>query len=77
MQRSNSWRKSNKSTQVNYHAYTYRFFTQPMEDKLKITQEKSKYYNGYKGPKQTNISPGEGIDVKESVSCLPIIPCTV
>lgn len=35
---------------------------------MKISQEFSQYYNGYKGPKQSNISPGEGVDVKESVS---------
>jgi hypothetical protein len=39
-----------------------------MEQKMKISQEKSKYFNGYKWPRSTNISPGEGIDVKESVS---------
>ncbi|KAF8865729.1 Clavaminate synthase-like protein [Acephala macrosclerotiorum] len=43
------------------------FFKQSTEDKMKISQDLSKYYNGYKGPKQTNISPGEGIDVKESM----------
>jgi isopenicillin N synthase-like dioxygenase len=43
------------------------FFRQPMEDKMKISQEYSKYFNGYKWPRSTNISPGESIDVKESV----------
>lgn len=43
------------------------FFRQPMEDKMKISQEKSKYFNGYKWPRSTNISPGESVDVKESM----------
>jgi hypothetical protein len=34
---------------------------------MKISQERSKYFNGYKWPRSTNISPGESIDVKESV----------
>jgi hypothetical protein len=34
---------------------------------MKITSAQSKYFNGYKGSKQTNISPSEGIDVKETV----------
>jgi isopenicillin N synthase-like dioxygenase len=44
-----------------------RFFKQSTEDKMKITSAQSKYFNGYKGSKQTNISPSEGIDVKETV----------
>jgi hypothetical protein len=32
-----------------------------------ISQERSKHFNGYKWPRSTNISPGESIDVKESV----------
>ena len=48
-------------------AYGSRFFRQPMEEKMKISQEKSKYFNGYKWPRSTNISPGESVDVKESV----------
>jgi hypothetical protein len=39
-----------------------------MEQKMKISQQKSKYYNGYKWPRSTNISPGESVDVKETVS---------
>lgn len=35
---------------------------------MKISQEKSKFFNGYKWPRSTNISPGESVDVKESVS---------
>jgi hypothetical protein len=27
--------------------------------------EKSKYFNGWKGPRLSNISPGESVDVKE------------
>ena len=34
---------------------------------MKISQEKSKYFNGYKWPRSTNISPGESVDVKESM----------
>ncbi|KAE8450170.1 hypothetical protein EG329_006951 [Mollisiaceae sp. DMI_Dod_QoI] len=43
------------------------FFKQSTEEKMKISQEFSKYFNGYKGPRQTNISPGESVDVKESM----------
>ena len=46
------------------------FFHQPMEEKMKISQQKSKYFNGYKWPRSTNISPGESVDVKESVRTL-------
>jgi isopenicillin N synthase-like dioxygenase len=38
-----------------------------MEEKMKVSQEKSKYFNGYKWPRSTNISPGESVDVKESM----------
>jgi hypothetical protein len=38
---------------------------------MKITSAKSKYFNGYKGPRQTNISPSESVDVKESVRDFP------
>jgi hypothetical protein len=34
---------------------------------MKVRQELSKYFNGYKGPRSTNISPSESVDVKESV----------
>jgi len=44
-----------------------RFFKQSYEDKMKISSAQSKYFNGYKGSKQTNISPSEGIDIKETV----------
>lgn len=44
-----------------------RFFKQSTEDKMKVSQEFSKYFNGYKGPRSTNISPSESVDVKESV----------
>lgn len=37
---------------------------------MKVSQEKSKYFNGYKWPRSTNISPGESVDVKESVGFL-------
>lgn len=47
-----------------------RFFKQSTEDKMKVSQEFSKYFNGYKGPRSTNISPSESVDVKESVSGL-------
>jgi len=44
------------------------FFKQPMEKKMIISQERSKHFTGYKWPRSTNISPGESIDVKETVS---------
>lgn len=34
---------------------------------MKVRQELSQYFNGYKGQGTTNISPSESIDVKESV----------
>ena len=34
---------------------------------MKIHRSKSKYFNGWKGARQTNISPSESIDVNESV----------
>ncbi|KAG9231884.1 putative iron/ascorbate oxidoreductase [Amylocarpus encephaloides] len=43
------------------------FFKQPYEDKMKVTMAKSKYFNGYKGSKQANISPGESMDIKENL----------
>ncbi|KAL3422403.1 2OG-Fe(II)oxygenase superfamily protein [Phlyctema vagabunda] len=43
------------------------FFRQDMEKKLQVSKEKSKYFNGYNGPRSTNISPGESVDVKESL----------
>lgn len=45
-----------------------RFFRQPPELKELISQDKSKYFNGWRGFKKTNISVGDGIDVKESMS---------
>ena len=35
---------------------------------MKVSQDFSKYFNGYKGLRSTNISPSESEDVKESVS---------
>jgi isopenicillin N synthase-like dioxygenase len=46
---------------------TTRFFSQSAEDKMKVSQSFSKYFNGYKGPRTTNISPGESLDVRESL----------
>ncbi|TVY64183.1 1-aminocyclopropane-1-carboxylate oxidase [Lachnellula suecica] len=43
------------------------FFKQDEEAKMKISSAQSKYFNGYKGPRLTNISPSEGIDVKETM----------
>jgi hypothetical protein len=43
------------------------FFKQSSENKLKVSREYSKYFNGYKGPRSTNISPSESVDVNESV----------
>lgn len=34
---------------------------------MKVSQDFSKYFNGYKGQGTTNISPSESVDVKESV----------
>jgi isopenicillin N synthase-like dioxygenase len=44
------------------------FFKQPGELKMKIHQSNSKYFNGWKVVRQTNISPGGSIDAIESVS---------
>jgi hypothetical protein len=38
-----------------------------MDQKMKVSQDLSKYFNGYRWPRSTNISPGESVDVKESV----------
>jgi hypothetical protein len=42
-------------------------FKQSSEDKMKISQSFSKYFNGYKGSRSMNVSHGESMDVKESV----------
>ncbi|KFY33571.1 hypothetical protein V494_07532 [Pseudogymnoascus sp. VKM F-4513 (FW-928)] len=42
------------------------FFKQSEEDKGIVAREKSKYYNGWRGSRKTNISPSESIDVHES-----------
>ncbi|CAL3966101.1 unnamed protein product [Diplocarpon coronariae] len=42
------------------------FFKQSPDQKMRVSKERSKYFNGYVGPKSTNISPGESVDVKES-----------
>lgn len=44
------------------------FFKQRTEEKKKVAQQQSKYYNGWRGPRSTNISVTESIDVKESFS---------
>ncbi|KAI9641192.1 hypothetical protein NHQ30_009992 [Ciborinia camelliae] len=44
------------------------FFRQPYEEKAKIDQSHSRYFNGYMGLKSSNISPGESVDVKESIA---------
>ncbi|KAH7310083.1 hypothetical protein BKA65DRAFT_575896 [Rhexocercosporidium sp. MPI-PUGE-AT-0058] len=43
------------------------FFKQTLEQKMRVSKSKSKYFNGYNGPRSTNISPGESVDVKESL----------
>ncbi|KAG4430392.1 hypothetical protein IFR05_014131 [Cadophora sp. M221] len=43
------------------------FFKQSSEQKMRVSKDKSKYFNGYNGPRSTNISPGESVDVKESL----------
>ncbi len=35
---------------------------------MKVSKSFSKWFNGYSGPRSTNISPGESVDVKETVS---------
>ncbi|TVY14117.1 1-aminocyclopropane-1-carboxylate oxidase [Lachnellula arida] len=40
---------------------------QTTDAKMKITSAQSRYFNGYKGPGQTNISPSESVDVKETL----------
>lgn len=35
---------------------------------MRIHKSQSKGFNGYSGPRSTNISRGESVDVKESVS---------
>jgi isopenicillin N synthase-like dioxygenase len=47
-----------------------RFFKQSTEDKLKVGKQFSKYFNGYSGPRTTKVSPGESVDVRESVGVL-------
>jgi isopenicillin N synthase-like dioxygenase len=44
-----------------------KFFRQPYEAKKKIEKSNSKYFNGYMESKSSRISPGESIDVKETV----------
>ncbi|APA15228.1 hypothetical protein SS1G_08844 [Sclerotinia sclerotiorum 1980 UF-70] len=44
------------------------FFKQPYEEKAKIDKRHSRYFNGYMGLKSSNISPGESVDVKESIA---------
>ena len=43
------------------------FFTHSSEEKAKVSQSLSKYFNGWKGARMSNISPSESVDVKESV----------
>jgi isopenicillin N synthase-like dioxygenase len=65
-----------RSTRLETYAEETRFFTQSEEDKMKVSQSFSRYFNGYKGPRTTNISPGESVDVKETVceSLLFLVP---
>lgn len=48
-----------------------RFFKQEPEEKMKVSGEMSKYFNGYKGPGTTLVQKAEGVDVKESVRNAP------
>ncbi|EKD16425.1 uncharacterized protein L3040_008526 [Drepanopeziza brunnea f. sp. 'multigermtubi'] len=43
------------------------FFRQSSEQKMRAHKSRSKYFNGYIGPRSTNISPGESVDVKETL----------
>ncbi|KAB8291650.1 hypothetical protein EYC80_006450 [Monilinia laxa] len=40
----------------------------PSSEKAKIDKSHSRYFNGYMGLKSSNISPGESVDVKESIA---------
>ncbi|KAH0150202.1 Clavaminate synthase-like protein, partial [Aureobasidium melanogenum] len=44
------------------------FVQQDTNLKQKVSQDKSRYYNGWKAPRSTNISRTESVDVKESFS---------
>lgn len=44
------------------------FFKQPADKKELVTREKSQYFNGWRGAGQTNISPGESVDINESLA---------
>ncbi|CZS92900.1 probable isopenicillin N synthetase [Rhynchosporium agropyri] len=43
------------------------FFRQSPDQKMKVSKDKSKYFNGYIGSKRTNISPGESVDMRETL----------
>jgi isopenicillin N synthase-like dioxygenase len=46
--------------------FVHRFFEQPVENKEPIRVEKSKFgNNGWRAPRSYQVSPGEGLDVKE------------
>jgi isopenicillin N synthase-like dioxygenase len=49
------------------------FFRQSREEKMRITQDKSRFFNGWKGLRETIVNNGEGIDSKESVSISPML----
>ncbi|RFU32227.1 hypothetical protein B7463_g4133, partial [Scytalidium lignicola] len=57
-----------ETTIQNAKKQVHAFFKRPTEEKMKVTQKQSKYFNGYSPPRSTNASPGESIDVKESFS---------
>lgn len=44
------------------------FFNQSTEQKEKVSQKQSKYFNGWRAPRSTNVSHTESIDVKESLA---------
>jgi hypothetical protein len=65
--KNNYWRTCNIHVTCEVAKRGDRFFKQPESEKMKIHRSKSKYFNGWKGAGQTNISPSESIDINESV----------
>jgi len=39
---------------------------------MKISKDKSRYFNGYVSLRSSNTSPGESIDIKENVKSHPL-----
>lgn len=45
------------------------FFTQPLQEKLKASKSKSKYFNGYAGNGTGKASPSEGGNMTGTMAC--------